>query len=197
MSAWGLPVKSKYRVTSDAADHISRVTDPKASILCGIDLISLAGDDSLLAMSAGEVLYVHHWLYDNNFDTCGLFCVLRHISGDGADSFPVHVRYLHNERVDVKRGDTVALGQCIGMQGDTGFYMDRVTCRKVPTSQGLHSHIDFWVEHKNLARAEAAGLERFSRSREVPPWPGSVWLYNVNPTKFLISQGLDVVRAGG
>jgi murein DD-endopeptidase MepM/ murein hydrolase activator NlpD len=159
------------------------------STLCGIDFIDRIGKPDLLAMADGVVEYVHDynpkykWGGGNEgWDTLGRFVVIRCI----ADGVTVWLRYCHCERVDVKAGDTVTAGQCIGIYGDTG------------ASHGAHVHVDAWVAWGAVGVATQIGLVAEGGLRLVKPWPGCTQiLYNVNPTKFFASQKLDVVNTGG
>jgi len=190
MNNWSIPVKQPYRVTSDARQHTTGAGRTAPSTLCGIDFIDRVGTPDLLAMAGGTVEYVHEYnpkykwggAGDGDWDTLGRFIVIRTLF----DGVTVWLRYCHCERVDVKAGDTVTAGQCIGAYGDTG------------ASHGAHVHVDAWLAYGDVNRAAQLGLVAEGGLRVVAPWPKyPMKLYNINPTKFFLAKGLDVVNSGG
>jgi murein DD-endopeptidase MepM/ murein hydrolase activator NlpD len=176
MAEWHVPVKHKYKVTSDALDHLAR------SELCGIDFVTLAGGQDLLSMADGYVQWVHFMgASPGNYDTLGNFVAILFRAG----TIPIFGRFAHNDDIRVSSAQQVKCGDVIGKYGNTGF------------SNGAHVHVDFWVHTKDIETARAMGCH----AADVPfvrnPWPYAPLLVNVDATPFLQARGLDVVRTRG
>lgn len=173
---WVLPVAQPYRVSSDASQHLSR------SDLCGIDFYSTSGDWTIRSVSDGviETLFFADpvWMGDKDrLDSLGNFVVVRY-EINGLD---VWVRYCHLDQIMATgAGQRVKAGQAIGVMGTTGI------------SEGPHLHLDFW-----MYRHEGYPYPLVPAIKFVPPWPSAPWLLNANPTKFLLSKGIDCVNLGG
>lgn len=120
--------------------------------------IPLAVGTPILAIDAGTVVRVQ----PEDTSDAGRWVAVQHPSG-------VTSRYLHLSRTLVKRGQTVARGETVGLSGNTG------------SSAGPHLHLDLRVPRAMLAIVEAAiGRPRTGWGPELRPFghsiPGEPWI---------------------
>lgn len=185
MANWKIPVHAPYRVTSDAGQHNARAS------LCGIDFITCSpAAPDLLAMTDAFVKYrfdrynpalAGDFVTEGGYHTLGRFVVLQASIGD----IDLFIRCCHNEILLAGIDDFVKAGDKLGVYGNTG------------RSCGAHVHADFWVYPGDAVKVAEIGLDPTPANFTVSPWPGSATLVNVNPTRFLRNNGLDVINNGG
>ncbi|MBK4775437.1 hypothetical protein CRV11_00665 [Candidatus Pantoea edessiphila] len=121
-----LTTKKRLRVSSNFSMHRLNPITGHIRPHRGID-IALPTDTPIFAINKGEVIIVK----TGNISSAGNYVAIFHKNG-------YITRYMHMNKIFVRKGQKIKYGDTIGLSGNTGY------------STGPHLHFELWINNKAI-----------------------------------------------